>query len=378
MKCLTLSDLKGMVGSSEPCLSSYISLVGSKEIDREKLENNLASAVVQARAMFPQVAGVFTDVDVPGLLSRLCVLPAGQKTEVQPWKSVVYFKSPSLEGYYPSAELEEDLVVLANSFHLKPLFSLIQVRPRYAMIRVDDNKVVLQTGTTLGISPPRVFERRAESLISTGPEYLISPIKKRLASIERSRLEKKNLVRFFRDTDAKIRKLVNLDDIPAIVIGPSRSIKSLIVANRFRTSFVRTIDTDRFKIVDDMDYLHQLALESLAMHDKSRALKGVFEFRHLRRFGCAVDALGQVAKAADEGVVKSLLIRKGINLWGKVSPKAGSIHLEHAGVPHASDDILDDIGEMVLSRGGEVHLLNAKEMPTHSPVAAVLAASLSA
>lgn len=378
MKCLTVNDLKSMVGSSEPCLSSYVSLVGSKEIDREKLENNLASAMMQARAMFPQAANVFTDVDVPDLLSRLSVQVPGQQKVVLPWKSVAYFKSGSLEGYYPSAELEEDLVVLANSFHLKPLFPLIQVKPRYAMIRVDERRVTLQTGTTLGLSPPRVYERKLDSSVTNAGDFVISPIKKRLISIERSRLEKKNLIRFFKDTDAKIRKVVNLDEIPAILIGSSKAIKSLIVANRFRTSFVRTIDTDQFKIVEDFDYLHQLALESLAMHDKSKALKGVFEFRHLKRFGCAVDTLGQVAKAADEGMIKSLLIRKGVNLWGKVTPQAASVHLEDAGVHHASDDILDDIGEMVLARGGEVHLLNAREMPTHSPVAAVLAASLSA
>lgn len=378
MKCLTLSDLKRMVGSTEPCLSSYVSLVGSKDVDREKLENNLASATIQARAMFPQVAHVFNDVDVPSLLSRLCVSTADQRGEIQPWKGVAYFKSPSLEGYYPSAELEEDLVVLANSFHLKPFFGLIQVRPRYTLIRVDDTKVVLHTGTTLGISPARSFERKTDGINNQLEISALSPIKKRLASIERSRLEKKNAIKFFRDTDSKIRRLVNLDDMPAIIAGPARAIKSFIVANRFRTSFVRTIDTDRVCLIEDMDYLHQLCLESLAVHDRSRALKGVFEFRHLRRFGCAIDALGQVAKAADEGMVKSLLIRRGVNLWGKITPKAASIQLEHAGVPHASDDILDDIGEMVLSRGGEVHLLHAKEMPTQSPVAAVLAASLSA
>jgi hypothetical protein len=43
--------------------------------------------------------------------------------------------------------------------------------------------------------------------------------------------------------------------------------------------------------------------------------------------------------------------------------------------PSAADDVLDDIGELVLATGGEVHLVNARDMPTQSPVAAVLAAS---
>ena len=377
MKYLTLNDLKQMVGCHDACLSSYVSLTGSRELDREKLESNLSSASLQARTMFPDAADAFKDVDVPTLFSKICVSAVGKNSEIQPWKSVAYFKSPSLEGYFPLAEIQEDLVVLANSYHLKPLFGLIQVKPRYALVNVDDTGVTFHTGTTLGISPPRRFERKHETVTWPAADGF-SSVHKRLVSIERSRLEKKNAVKFYREVDSKIRRIVNLDDIPAILMGTSKVIKSFIVANRFRTSFIRTIDTDKASVPLDLDYLHQLCLESLVTHDRSRALKGVFEFKHLRRFGCAIDTLGHVAKAANDGLVRSLLIRRGVNLWGKVTPHSATVQLGQTSEVAANDDILDDIGEMVLSRGGEVHLLNAREMPTQSPVAAVLAASLSA
>jgi hypothetical protein len=377
MKYLTLTDLKQMVGSHEPCLSSYISLVGSNDLDREKLENNLSSAILQARAMFPEVSDSFGDVDIPALLARISVFDSNSENDLQPWKSVAYFKSPSLEGYYPLADMQEDLVVLANSYHLKPLFGLIQVKPRYALLHVEDTGLTLYTGAALGISQPKRFERKLDT-VNWQAQDALSPVRRRLASIERSRLEKKNIIKFFRETESKIRRIVNLDEIPAILMGTSKAIKSFIVANRFRTSFIRTIDTDKITVVKDLDYMHHLSLESLAANDRSRALKGVFEFKHLRRFGCAIDTLGHVAKAANDGIVRSLLIRRGVNLWGKVIPQSATVHLGHSADFCANDDILDDIGEMVLAKGGEVYLLNAREMPTQSPVAAVLAASLSA
>jgi hypothetical protein len=374
MKCLTLSDLKTMVGSHEPCLSIYIPLAGSRDRDRETIENQLASAIVQARTMFPYIASVFTDVDVGKLMADLCINKTKSNASIQPWKCVAYFKSPSIEGYYPLAEISEDLCVVANSYHLKPLFGLIQVKPNYALIRLEDAAVTLHTGSIAGMYHSKIFERKTDDTLWPSSEG-VSAVKRRLLSMERRRAEKSGGARFYRQAASSIRRHVNLDEVPAILMGPAKMIKAFIAANRFKASFIRTINTDKFFVVNELDYLHQLALESLAGHDVSRALKGIFEFKHLRRFGSAIDTLGQVAKAAEEGIIKSLLIRRGVNIWSDTSPSSPVIQFGQKEPPSAADDVLDDIGELVLATGGEVHLVNARDMPTQSPVAAVLAAS---
>lgn len=374
MKCLTLSDLKTMIGSQEPCLSIYIPLAGSRDRDRETIENHLSSAIVQARTMFPYIASVFEDVNADQILSGLCVTKPGGKAMLQPWKCVAYFKSPSIEGYYTLAEIQEDLCVVANSYHLKPLFGLVQVKPRYAVIQLDEASVVLHTGSVAGMYQSRRFERKADETLRPSLEG-VSAMKRRLISLERRRVEKNSGMRFYRQAAASIRKVVNVDEIPSILVGPARDIKAFIAANRFKASFIRTINTDKVFVADEPVYLHQLALESLAVHDIGRAIKGIFDFTHLRRFGCAVDALGHVARAAEEGIIKSLLIRRGVNIWGDLDSTTASLQLRPKEPFGATDDILDDIGEMVLARGGEVHLVSAKDMPTQSPVAALLAAS---
>lgn len=374
MKCLTLSDLKTMVGSHEPCLSIYIPLAGSRDRDRETIENQLGSAIVQARTMFPYIASVFTDVDVGKLMADLCINKPNSNVSIQPWKCVAYFKSPSIEGYYPLAEINEDLCVVANSYHLKPLFGLIQVKPNYALIRLEDAVVTLHTGSIAGMYQSKIFERKADDTVWPSSEGA-SAVKRRLLSMERRRAEKSGGTRFYRQAASSIRRHVNLDEVPAILMGPAKTIKAFIAANRFKASFIRTINTDKFFVVNELEYLHQLALESLAGHDVSRALKGIFEFTHLRRFGSAIDALGQVAKAAEEGIIKSLLIRRGVNIWSDTSPSSALMQFGQKEPANATDDILDDIGELVLATGGEVHLVSARDMPTQSPVAAVLAAS---
>jgi hypothetical protein len=377
MKQLSIKELTRLVGSSEPSMSVYISLTGEARSDEQKIDQQLQSAVIQARITFPEHSDHFRDVDVSRLMRILCQFDTSSSDAEQPWRGIAYFKSPNIEGYYPSIEISEDLIVLANSFHLKPLFGLIQIDPRYLMIKLDERTAELYQGSSSGITLLRNFSRR--QVAHGRPSRVASPLiidNDDSVGKDSNRLEKKNAFKFFREVEATIRRSVNLDATPAIIVGPDRVIKTFIAANRFRSGFIRTIASERTPIVQDMDYLHQLGLESLVLYNRNRGLKGAFEFKYLRRFGCAVDTVTHVAKAANEGLIKSLLIRRGINLWGKVDGRAAMVNLSKNGVNQAADDILDDIGEMVLARGGEVHVLNAKEMPTQSPVAAVLAASL--
>jgi len=377
MKYLSSNDLPNLIGYNEPCLSVYIALDGTPGPDEEKIENTLTSAILQARSSFPESAGHFKDVDVGQLMGKLCIQDSSTAQKIQPWRGLAYFKSTSVEGFYPSIEVSEDLLVFAKSFHLKPLFGIIQIEPRYLMINLDDRRVELYQGSNNGIQLIKNFERRVSPDWRRGHHERDTELPEtRTGLIDRNRLEKRNIFKFYREVETAIRRVVNLDTTPVILIGPDRVIKLFITANRYRTSFIRTIATERTEIFNDMDYLHQLGLESLVLYNRNRGLKGAFEFKYLRRFGCAVDTITHVAKAASDGLVQSLLIRRGINLWGQIDSRAATVNLNKNGLNHAADDILDDIGEMVLSRGGEVHVLHAREMPTQSPIAAVLAASL--
>ncbi len=377
MKYLSTSDLANLVGSQEPCISVYVSLAGSPRMDEEKIDSAITSAIHQARITFPESATDFNDPDVNKLTAKLLLQDPVTGQMVQPWRGLAYFKSPSTEGFYPSIELSEDLLVMARSFHLKPLFGLIQIEQRYVMIHLDEHGVEVYDGSKAGARLVKTFERRPhQDWRRARNDSEARPREIQGGVMEPNRMEKRNSFKFFREVESAIRRVTNLDIIPAILVGPDRLIKLFISANRYRTSFIRTIATERTEVFKDMDYLHQLGLESLVLCNRNRGLKGAFEFKYLRRFGCAVDTITHVAKAANDGIVKSLLIRRGINLWGQVDARAATVNLNKNGLNHAADDILDDIGEMVLSRGGEVHILHAREMPTQSPIAAVLAASL--
>lgn len=86
--------------------------------------------------------------------------------------------------------------------------------------------------------------------------------------------------------------------------------------------------------------------------------------------GQGSDDLSEVAHAAVAGRVATLLIESERQVAGRIDALTGRI--DHAALdsPHV-DDMLDDLGTLVQSMGGEVHVLPAERMPCLTGVAAI-------
>ena len=75
---------------------------------------------------------------------------------------------------------------------------------------------------------------------------------------------------------------------------------------------------------------------------------------------------------AIKGKIKVLAIAEDRNLWGRINMFEGKVNLSREGASQFNDDLLDDLAEVVLSRGGRVLSLKQVEMPTKSPLFAIL------
>ena len=82
------------------------------------------------------------------------------------------------------------------------------------------------------------------------------------------------------------------------------------------------------------------------------------------------DALSDVAKAAVDGRVATLLIEADRLIPGNINAADGALTLGQLDDPTV-DDLLDDLGELVLRKGGEVVIVPAERMPTTTGAAAV-------
>jgi len=93
------------------------------------------------------------------------------------------------------------------------------------------------------------------------------------------------------------------------------------------------------------------------------------EFAAAKPKGLGSDDLTQVAQAAAAGRVAVLLIESGRQIAGRLDGATGLIEVADLSHPEV-DDVLDDLGELVVKMGGRVLVVPAAQMPSRNGLAA--------
>jgi len=94
------------------------------------------------------------------------------------------------------------------------------------------------------------------------------------------------------------------------------------------------------------------------------------EFKQGQSSGMSGDDLTAVAQAAIAGRVSTLLIEADRQIPGRLNGVTGQIELADLSNPQV-DDLLDDLGELVSNNGGRVLVVPSEQMPTETGLAAI-------
>jgi stalled ribosome rescue protein Dom34 len=94
------------------------------------------------------------------------------------------------------------------------------------------------------------------------------------------------------------------------------------------------------------------------------------EFALAKSKGLGQEDLKQVAAAATAGRIATLLIEADRQISGRIDGATGEVEFKDLSHPE-SDDLLDDLGELVLKTGGHVVVVPADRMPTMTGAAAI-------
>jgi hypothetical protein len=93
------------------------------------------------------------------------------------------------------------------------------------------------------------------------------------------------------------------------------------------------------------------------------------EIEEAKAKGLGGDDLAAVAQAAVQSRVGSLLVEAERRIPGHIDKMTGRITFSNPEDPEV-DDLLDDLAELVLRKGGKVVVVPAADMPTKTGVAA--------
>jgi hypothetical protein len=366
-----------LAARGSPCLSLYQPTHRQFPDNRQdpiRFRNLLKQLSDSLQQKYPQQSG-------EPLLAPFEALAEDRKFWNCTWDGLAVLSAPDFFRVFRLQRPVPELAVVADSFHTKPLLRIVQSADRYQVLALSRSEIKLYEGNRdaldlaeLASGVPRTLEEALGEELTESHLTFSSHRGGAGGEIFHGHGSKKDEVdldaeRFFRAIDRAILEHHSRPSgLPLILaaLPEHHGLFRRITHNPFLLPEGIDVHPDAIAI----DELRERAWRSVEPYYLARLAKLVDEFQEARSKGVGTDDLQQIAEAATQGRVATVLIDADRVVPGRIDQETG--HAEFRGLDHPDvDDLLDDLGEMVLGKGGDVVIVPADRMPTQIGAAAI-------
>lgn len=293
------------------------------------------------------------------------------------------FASPQLFRVYRLQRSMPERAIVAENFHTKPLQRYLQTKDRFQVLglslqevffyegnRDSLDKVELPAGVPGNIKDALGSELTEEHLTvasygGTGPQG---------TNMRHGHGSKKDEIdvdaeRFFRAVDrAILNQCSKPSGLPLILaaLPEHHNLFQKVSHNPFLIKEGIKINPES----QSTDQLRKLAWQVWRPQYLENLKELASQYQQMKGHNSGTDDLGEIAKSGAAGRVKTLLVEENKVIPGKIIDDHGEIRKDDLHKPDV-DDLLDDLGELVLKMGGEVWIMPQEFMPTKTGAAAI-------
>jgi len=294
---------------------------------------------------------------------------------------IAVFGSPGLFQVYALQRTVTELAVVADSFHTKPMRRLMQSGERFQVLGLSLHAMKLYEGNRDALDeidpaagvPRTIIEALGEEL--TEPHQTVASYGGTNAgsSMRHGHGGRKDEAdtdadRFFRAVD---RAVLEHHSRPT-------NLPLLLAALPEHHALFRQVSQNPFLLEEAIGFnpdtvpsekLREEAWRIFEPRHRARLKDLGNDFANAKPRGLGLDDLQHIATAAVAGRISTLLIESDREIVGRMDAATGRLKLTDIEHPDV-DDILDDLGEMVLRNGGKVVVVPSAQMPTSTGAAA--------
>lgn len=290
--------------------------------------------------------------------------------------------APDLFRCYRLQRPVAELAIVADSFHAKPLMRIMQSADRYQILGLDRHEAQLFEGNRDSVDEIQL----APGVPRTLADAVDRDIERDRAVRTHGRADPGGMGRHGRSDvkndaiDADTRQFFRQVD-RAVLEHHSRpsGLPLLLAALPEHHHLFREISSNPHLIahsisvnpkVLSIDELRVRAWALVQPYYLDRLARLIEAFGAAQANGSGSTDLAGVAGAALEGRIATLLLEADREIPGRIDAITGAVAHDKLDNPEI-DDLLDDLGERVLRRGGEVVIVPAERMPTDTGLAAI-------
>jgi len=282
---------------------------------------------------------------------------------------------------YRLDEAVENLVIVADSLHIKPLVKIFQSVEKYQLLGLSETEFKLYEGNKHSIKEIKIKEGVPKTLVEVLGNQHTEPFLNHskysgtggVATFHGSGSEKdeakKDEEKFFRYVDKYVlENHSKISKLPLVLFSlkEHHNVFMKITNNPYLMKEGIKGSYNAFNLEDLNNKVWELIEPIYSEKNKSLTEK----YNNAKANDLGSDDLEKVALAAMENRVETIIIEAEKIIPGKVDSKTGTVKfgdIEDAG----TDDILDDLAEFVMKKKGKVVVLPKEKMPTGTGVAAI-------
>ncbi|MBD2744019.1 hypothetical protein [Coleofasciculus sp. FACHB-1120] len=387
MPLLSTDALKSLIeNSASPCISIYMPMEKAGPEVRQnpiRFKNLMREAEKRLEEM-----GIDQD-EARAWLEQANTIDNPEFWEENQGEGVAIFISPELFRYYQLPTDVEELVMVSDRFHIKPLLPIVNNDGRFYILALSQKDVRLLQATRTTVK-----EVHIENLPKSKDEALQYDATSKDGQIRIATSKggtnntfqqpgsfhgqgspdqddiKKDLLQFFHQIDGALHDFFRNKKGPLVLAGVEYLFPIYKEANTYQHLVEEGItgNPEIFK----PEELHELALpivDSLLKED----IEGVVEeYKELAGNDTSKVShdIKEIIQSAYYHRVDSLFVAVGEQRWGHFDPETMTVDLHPE--PQADDeDMLDFAATHTILNGGKVYAVEPEKVPDEAPVAAI-------
>ncbi|MGE5237496.1 MAG: hypothetical protein ACM3ON_01700 [Chloroflexota bacterium] len=380
MELTTKEDLRSLLAvRRSPCISIYLPTHRAGPDVRQdpiRLKNLLTDAekrAVEAGLRAPEAAELIEPA------RRLLA-------DAHFWRyqgdGLALFVAPGFFSSYRLPLTFEELVVMTNRFHVKPLLQLFTGNGRFLVLTLSQNNVRLFEGTL-----QRIMELELEGVPTSLAEALKYDDPEKQLQLHTASTggggdqpgifhghgvgiddTKTNILRFFHKVCKGLNDVLRNESVPLVLAG----VDFLFPIFREASSYPYITEKGIAGNPDELspEALHERTIpivEPLFLKAREEAVARYNQFRGSDRTS---EDVRNVVPAAHGGRVECLFVAVGVQQWGKYEPATGLVTFSEES-EQAGEDLMDLAAVQTYLNGGTVYAVKPGELPGETLVAAL-------
>jgi hypothetical protein len=289
------------------------------------------------------------------------------------------FASPD---YFSAVRLQRKMpeyVEVADSFHVKPLIRFLQTAGRYHVLcltrkdvrLLEGNRDALDEIELVGLAGKTIYDAFGEEVnpphaSNAQGESKRAPDRPRESTPEEG---VPHLDRWLRMVDRVIwDNHSKVSGLPLILCALPENQSAFRAISKNQSLVVTGVNVDPNHVPLERIRQEAWSIVEPYYHDRTKGL--IDQFHVAKNWKAAGEDVKDVAEAAFQGRIATLLVDATKQVGGKLDPQTGAAELGELARPDV-DDLIDDTAETVLKMGGQVMVIPPELMPTDTGVAAI-------